>query len=66
MKLQRRLQLSPTLTSSINHSMLSQREIDGIMLLTRPEIELAQISAIFKFSHSCMFLYSSMAHYHMY
>ena len=41
MKLQRRLQLSPTLTSSINHSMLSQREIDGIMLLTRPEIELA-------------------------
>ena len=66
MKLQRRLQISPSLTSSINHSILSQPEIDGTILLTRPEIELAQISAIFSLSHSCMFLYSSMARYHMY
>ena len=50
--------LSPTLTSSINHRILSQPETDDTILLTRPEIH----SAIFEFCHSSMFLYMVLWH----
>lgn len=54
MKLQKSPQFSlPSLTSSINHSILSQPEMDDTILLTRPEIDFA----MFELSHSCMFLY---------
>ena len=59
MKLQKSPQFPlPSLTSSINHSILSQPEMDGTILLTRPEVDFA----MFELSHSCMFLYIVLWH----